>query len=114
LIRHWFAHYAQYFDTVEINNTFYRLPSAKAFDTWRKQAPPEFCYVLKFSRYGSHVKRLKDPRSTIKRFLQVTRRLKEFLGPILVQLPPHLLPLLQYHECGTEIRPLSLSCPLAL
>ena len=48
--KHWFAHYAQYFDTVEINNTFYRLPSAKAFDAWRKQAPPEFCYVLKFSR----------------------------------------------------------------
>ena len=87
--KHWFAHYAQYFDTVEINNTFYRLPSAKAFDAWRKQAPLEFCYVLKFSRYGSHVKRLKDPRSTIKRFLQVARRLKEFLGPILIQLPPH-------------------------
>jgi uncharacterized protein YecE (DUF72 family) len=69
--KRWFAHYAQYFDTVEINNTFYRLPSAKAFDAWRKQAPPEFCYVLKFSRYGSHVKRLKDPRSTIKRFLKV-------------------------------------------
>jgi uncharacterized protein YecE (DUF72 family) len=87
--KHWFAHYAQYFDTVEINNTFYRLPSAKAFDAWRKQAPPGFCYVLKFSRYGSHVKHLKEPRATIKRFLQVARRLKEFLGPILVQLPPN-------------------------
>ncbi|HEX9265304.1 MAG TPA: DUF72 domain-containing protein [Candidatus Binatia bacterium] len=87
--KHWFAHYAQYFDTVEINNTFYRLPSAQVFDAWRKQAPPGFCYVLKFSRYGSHVKRLKEPRATIKRFLQVARRLREFLGPILVQLPPN-------------------------
>jgi len=87
--KHWFAHYAQHFDTVEINNTFYRLPSAQAFDAWRQQAPPEFCYVLKFSRYGSHLKRLKDPRATIQRFLQVARRLKKFLGPILVQLPPN-------------------------
>ena len=87
--RRWLEHYASLFDTVEINNTFYRLPSAQAFDAWRKQAPPEFCYVLKFSRYGSHLKRLKDPRATIQRFLQVTRRLKKFLGPILVQLPPN-------------------------
>jgi uncharacterized protein YecE (DUF72 family) len=87
--KHWFAHYAQHFDTVEINNTFYRLPSAKAFDAWRKQAPPEFCYVLKFSRYGSHLKRLKEPRATIQRVFQVARRLKKFLGPVLVQLPPN-------------------------
>jgi uncharacterized protein YecE (DUF72 family) len=87
--KHWFAHYAQYFDTVEINNTFYRLPSAKAFDRWHKQAPPGFCYVLKFSRYGSHVKRLKEPGASIQRFLQVARRLRKLLGPILVQLPPN-------------------------
>ncbi len=87
--KHWFAHYAQDFDTVEINNTFYRLPSGQTFDAWRQQAPPKFCYVLKFSRYGSHLKRLKDPRATIQRFLQVARRLKKFLGPILVQLPPN-------------------------
>lgn len=87
--KEWFAHYAGKFDTVEINNSFYRLPSPKAFDSWRKQAPPGFCYVLKFSRYGSHVKRLKDGRSTIRRFLHVARRLKELLGPILVQLPPN-------------------------
>src|SRR4051812_35627588 len=87
--KHWFAHYAGFFDTVEINNTFYRLPSPEVFDAWRKQAPPDFCYVLKFSRYGSHVKRLKDARGTIKRFLQPARRLKRFLGPILVQLPPN-------------------------
>lgn len=85
----WLIHYAKFFDTVEINNTFYRLPSTETFDAWRKQAPVGFCYALKFSRYGSHVKRLKDPRSTIKLFLQRARRLKGLLGPILVQLPPH-------------------------
>ncbi|MGE5218168.1 MAG: DUF72 domain-containing protein [Chloroflexota bacterium] len=85
----WFTYYAKYFDTVEINNTFYGLPSAKTFDAWRQQAPPGFCYVLKFSRYGSHVKRLKEPSSTIETFLQAARRLRKFLGPILVQLPPN-------------------------
>ena len=85
----WFLHYARNFDTVEINNTFYRLPSAAIFKSWRLQAPEGFCYVLKFSRYGSHTKRLKTPRSTIKRFLQAAGQLKKFLGAILVQLPPN-------------------------
>jgi len=87
--RQWFAYYAKHFDTVEINNTFYGLPSAETFSAWRKQAPQGFVYVLKFSRYGSHLKRLKDPRATIKNFLQPARRLGKFLGPILVQLPPN-------------------------
>ena len=85
----WFAFYAEHFDTVEINNTFYGLPRAETFDIWRTQAPPGFCYVLKFSRYGSHLKRLKEPRVMIKNFLQHARRLRTTLGPILVQLPPH-------------------------
>jgi uncharacterized protein YecE (DUF72 family) len=85
----WFSHYARQFDTVEINNTFYRLPKATTFDAWRKQAPKGFCYALKFSRYGSHIVRLKKPRDTIGKFLKRANRLGEFLGPILVQLPPN-------------------------
>jgi uncharacterized protein YecE (DUF72 family) len=85
----WFAFYAEHFDTVEINNTFYGLPGAETFAAWRAQAPPGFCYILKFSRYGSHLKRLKEPRATIKNFLQRARRLRTTLGPILVQLPPN-------------------------
>ncbi|HXG52794.1 MAG TPA: DUF72 domain-containing protein [candidate division Zixibacteria bacterium] len=85
----WFSHYAREFDTVEINNTFYRLPEAATFEAWRRQAPPGFCYALKFSRYGSHIVRLKRPRATIGRFLARATRLGEFLGPILVQLPPN-------------------------
>lgn len=86
--RQWFAHYAKRFDTVEINNTFYHLPSAAAFDRWREQAPPGFCYVLKFSRYGSHIKKLKNAEQSIGLFLERAERLGDLLGPILVQLPP--------------------------
>jgi len=84
----WFSYYAQQFDTVEINNTFYHLPSAAAFDGWKEQAPRGFLYALKFNRYGSHWMRLKNAHSTIGNFLNVAKRLEESLGPILVQLPP--------------------------
>jgi uncharacterized protein YecE (DUF72 family) len=87
--RQWFAHYAQHFDTVEINNTFYHLPGAGTFDEWRDAAPPGFRYALKYSRYGSHLKRLKEPEGHIGRFMAVAQRLGPLLGPILVQLPPH-------------------------
>ena len=85
----WFPFYAEHFDTVEINNTFYHLPSANAFDSWKNQAPPGFLYALKFNRYGSHWMRLKNAQQTIGNFLTVANRLEKFLGPILVQLPPH-------------------------
>ncbi|MDX1374791.1 MAG: DUF72 domain-containing protein [Burkholderiales bacterium] len=84
----WFAHYARHFDCVEINNTFYRLPRARVFDGWREAAPRGFRYALKYSRYGSHMKRLKDPRLHVPKFMTRARRLKGLLGPVLVQLPP--------------------------
>jgi uncharacterized protein YecE (DUF72 family) len=73
---------------VEINNTFYRLPQAHTFDAWRVQAPADFCYALKFSRYATHFKHLKEPHEPIKRFLERADQLGKCLGPILVQLPP--------------------------
>lgn len=82
----WFSHYSREFDTVEVNNTFYRLPEERVFARWRDQAPPGFCYALKFSRYGSHIRRLRDPEETIGRFLERAAP----LGPILVQLPPSM------------------------
>src|SRR5919108_3790066 len=85
----WLARYAHDFDTVELNNTFYRLPPAESFDTWRGRAPEGFCFALKFSRYGSHLMRLKNARDSIRRFLERAERLGERLGPILVQLPPN-------------------------
>lgn len=84
----WFAYYARHFDTVEINNTFYRLPDPHVFDAWRTAAPAGWVYALKFSRYGTHRKRLKDPEQPISLFTSRAKRLKSSLGPILVQLPP--------------------------
>src|SRR4051794_35285046 len=68
-VAEWFDFYARHFDTVEINNTFYRLPAADVFTTWRKQAPPGFLYALKYSRYGTHMKKLKDPEPALDLYL---------------------------------------------
>jgi len=85
----WFHHYASRFDTVEVNNTFYNLPEATTFDRWCEQAPEGFRYALKFSRYGTHLKKLQDPQAGVDAFLGRAERLGALLGPILVQLPPH-------------------------
>lgn len=86
--RLWLRHYQEHFTTVEINNTFYHLPSEKTFEQWRRQAAEGFLYALKFSRYGSHMKKLKDPEEPIGRFMDLAQILGPFLGPILLQLPP--------------------------
>ena len=88
--RLWFQRYAEEFDTVEINNSFYHLPKPEAFDKWRKQAPEGFCYAVKANRFITQAKKLKDPDEPVERFLKPTRRLKEHLGPILFQLPPSM------------------------
>jgi uncharacterized protein YecE (DUF72 family) len=85
----WFAYYSERFDTVEVNNTFYHLLAAETFDAWREAAPADFLYALKFSRYGTHRKHLKDPEDTIGLFLERTEQLGGHLGPILVQLRPN-------------------------
>lgn len=84
----WFEHYAARFDTVEVNNTFYRLPSEEAFDAWAADAPPGFVYALKASRYLTHMKKLRDPEEPLARFFARARRLGPSLGPVLYQLPP--------------------------
>ena len=85
----WFTHYAKEFDTVEINYSFYRLPSEEAFDRWREQAPERFVYAVKANRYITHLKKLKDAAEPLARFLARVRRLEGKLGPILWQLPPN-------------------------
>ena len=84
----WFAHYALTFDTVEINNSFYRLPPAETFAKWREQAPSHFVYAVKASRFLTHMKKLKDPEDPLARFFDNARHLGPRLGPILYQLPP--------------------------
>ena len=83
-----FQYYARYFDTVEINNSFYRLPAATTFDNWRESSARDFCYAVKGSRFITHMKKLKDPQSSSEKFFLVAERLGEKLGPILFQLPP--------------------------
>jgi uncharacterized protein YecE (DUF72 family) len=83
-----FEFYARHFDTVELNNSFYRLPAAKTFDTWRESSPRDFCFAVKASRFITHMKKLKEPKRSSEKFFLVAERLEEKLGPILFQLPP--------------------------
>lgn len=85
--RAWFDHYARHFDALEVNATFYNLPKAATVDDWAAQAPAGFRYVPKFSRFGSHMKKLKDPDASVPPFVDAVRRLGNTLGPVLVQLP---------------------------
>jgi len=89
-VKDWFGFYAGRFDTVEINNSFYRLPTAKTFDAWRIQAPPDFLYAVKANRYLTQAKKLKECEEPLARMIPPMRHLEEALGPILYQLPPSL------------------------
>jgi uncharacterized protein YecE (DUF72 family) len=84
----WFGYYAKRFDTVEINYSFYRLPSRKTFETWREGAPPGFVFTVKANRYITHVKKLKDPGEAVKRFYENLYGLEDRCGAVLFQLPP--------------------------
>ena len=84
----WLEYYAQRFDTVEINNSFYRLPEETTFAAWKRRAPPGFLYAVKASRFLTHMKKLKDPEEPIERFFTRAKHLGNALGPVLFQLPP--------------------------
>jgi len=82
------GYYARRFGTVEINNSFYRLPSPETWSAWKKSAPPGFLFSCKASRYITHMKKLRDPDASLTRFLASAEKLEEKLGPVLFQLPP--------------------------
>jgi uncharacterized protein YecE (DUF72 family) len=88
----WFDYYASKFDTVEINNTFYRLPDHRVFEDWRRQAPEGFIYAIKASRYLTHMKRLIEPAPPLARLRTRLERLGAARGPLLFQLPGSMLP----------------------
>ena len=88
--RRWLEHYVERFATVELNNSFYRLPPVEAFEHWREATPPGFVVAVKASRYLTHVKRLKDPAEPVERLISRAQALRERLGPVLVQLPPNM------------------------
>lgn len=87
--RRWLSHYAEHYDTVEVNSTFYRLASPTAVEAWVEQSPPGFIFSVKASRYLTHVKRLKMLDPYIERFYEPLEALTatEKLGPVLWQLP---------------------------
>ena len=80
--------YTERFDTVEINNSFYRLPTDDAIKGWCRETPLSFCFAVKASRYITHNRKLIDPKEGPKKFLGQMRKLGNRLGPILFQLPP--------------------------
>jgi uncharacterized protein YecE (DUF72 family) len=87
--RLWLQHYAQHFDTVEVNNTFYRLPLKSSVVKWVAETPPNFLFTIKASRYLTHIKRLTDLRGGIARYYERVEPLVDSpkLGPVLWQLP---------------------------
>lgn len=88
--RAWLSHYVGAFATVEVNNTFYRLPSRQTFASWAEALPEGFVMALKASRYLTHLKRLLEPAEPVARFLDRADPLGRHLGPVLLQLPPTL------------------------
>lgn len=85
------AYYARHFPTVELNRSFYRLPTFEQFRSWAEQvAPvPDFRFAVKASRYLTHLKKLKEPQDSLNRLLAAASGLGAHLGMLLVQLPPH-------------------------
>jgi uncharacterized protein YecE (DUF72 family) len=86
--REYMSHYLRYFQSVEINNSFYRLPSEATFSAWKGSVPDDFVFAVKASRFITHMKKLNEPEQSIARFMHAVNFLEEKLGPILFQLPP--------------------------
>ena len=90
--RLWLSAYAQAFDTVEVNATFYRLPVVAAVQRWVEQVPQDFVFVVKASRYLTHIKRLREPAEPVARLMSRIEPLlrARVLGPVLLQFPPDM------------------------
>ena len=115
-------YYIRHFDTLELNNSFYRLPTIEAFECWRESTPRNFVFAVKASRFITHNKKLKDPENAIENLLPRAEHLQRKLGPILFQLPPkwkvnteRLIALLEIlpreHRYAFEFRELSWMTP---
>jgi uncharacterized protein YecE (DUF72 family) len=87
--RDWLAYYARMFHCVEVNNSFYRLPTVANVDHWLAQTPEGFAFTLKASRYITHMKKLHNCAAPLNELLAVASRFGDRLAAILLQLPPH-------------------------
>jgi uncharacterized protein YecE (DUF72 family) len=88
--KRWLEFYAERFQIVELNNSFYHLPKAEFFSSWAQRTPADFIIAAKVSRYLTHIKRLKEPSEPVARFMTNASCLGSKLGPLLLQLPPTL------------------------
>jgi len=115
-------HYVQHFDSVEVNNTFYKLPRVEVLRAWSSAVPKDFCFAVKASRFITHNKKLIDPQNFLDKFLPAIEVLGGKLGPILFQLPPKwkvnadrlqqfLAALPRYHRYTFEFREPSWNTP---
>jgi uncharacterized protein YecE (DUF72 family) len=82
--------YGERFRTVEINNTFYRMPKASVLEAWASEVPADFKFVLKAPQRITHIQRLKDTEDSVSYLIEVSDVLKERLGALLFQLPPNM------------------------
>ncbi|HUR68179.1 MAG TPA: DUF72 domain-containing protein [Candidatus Thermoplasmatota archaeon] len=87
----WFAHYAARFETVEVNNTYYRLATDKAVARWKEAAPPGFSYAFKAHRYITHYRRLLRPEEPLERFFAPLKPLRDITACVLYQLPANVV-----------------------
>jgi uncharacterized protein YecE (DUF72 family) len=88
--RLWLERHAEVFDTVEVNNAFYRLPQREVFESWAARTPDHYVITVKASRFLTHIKRLKDPEEPVARLMDRVAGLGPKLGAVLLQLPPTL------------------------
>ena len=112
--KEWLSYYSNHFDTVEVNNTFYQLPPKTVFERWERSVPSHFSFVVKVSRYITHIKRLNQPEQPLSKLLENASFLKGKLTLLLFQLPPlltlnrvrltHLLDLLENQSVIPDIR----------
>jgi uncharacterized protein YecE (DUF72 family) len=105
-----FGYYAERFHTVEINYTFYRMPTPKTTQAWRDQAPEGFTYALKAPRRITHERRLKECEDSVQFFVEAARVLGPHLAPLLFQLPPNLKCDLTRFETFLQWLPSDLRC----
>lgn len=88
--RLWLERHAEVFQTVEVNNAFYRLPERTTFEAWAARTPADYVVTVKASRFLSHIKRLREPAEPVARLMDRCAGLGDKLGPVLLQLPPTL------------------------